>query len=294
MTPTPPISLLDFRQPDATDVPFEIGRLETTHRLRTSTRPHRHRFYQIIWIVDGAGMHVADFEEHAIRPQTVFLLSPGQVHLVRVDRPLCGYMLVFTADFLALDGLAANATAALPFFRPGTANPVLALADEEAEQLRSIAEDLLAEFAARAAWRREMLRARFQTLLLAFGRVARRTAVRAPPPASSVARFQVLIEDQFRRLHRVAEYARLLALTPGHLNDLTKAATGQTASTLLDARLILEAKRLLAHSDAPAAEVAADLGFPDPSYFGRFFRRHTAQSPRAFRAAIREKYQSDR
>src|SRR5919109_3462861 len=128
MTPAPPISVLNFRVPDATGVPFEIGRLETTHRLRTSKRPHRHRFYQIIWVADGAGVHAADFEEHAIRPQTVYLISPGQVHAVRVDRPLRGYMLVFTADFLALDGLAAqttdtidtiDATAGLPFFRPG-------------------------------------------------------------------------------------------------------------------------------------------------------------------------------
>jgi AraC-like DNA-binding protein len=294
VTPEPPISVLNFRVPDATGVPFEIGRLETTHRLRTSTRPHRHRFYQIIWVVDGAGVHAADFEEHAIRPQTVFLISAGQVHLVRVDRPLRGYMLVFTADFLALDGLAAGATAVLPFFRPGASNPVLALADDDAEQLCGIAEALLAEFASRAAWRPEMLRAHFQILLLSLGRVARRQEVGVVPPASSVARFQALIEDQFRHLHQVAEYARLLALTPGHLNDLTKAATGQTASALIDARLVLEAKRLLVHSDAPAAEIAADLGFPDPAYFGRFFRRHTEQSPAAFRATIREKYQTGR
>ena len=291
MTPEPPISILDFRLPNATDVPFEIGRLETTHPLRTSKRPHRHRFYEIIWVVDGAGVHAVDFEEHAIRPQTVFLISPGQVHVVRVDRPLSGYMLLFTADFLALDGLAADAAADLPFFRPGVANPVLALADVEAAKLQAIAEDLLAEFASRAAWRQEMLRARFQTLLLFLGRVARRQQVTVAPVTSTVARFQVLIDDHFRCMHRVAEYAGLLALTPGHLNDLTKAATGQTASSLIKARIVLEAKRLLAHSDAPVAEIAADLGFPDPSYFGRFFQRHVGQSPGGFRATIREKYQ---
>jgi AraC family transcriptional regulator, transcriptional activator of pobA len=113
-------------------------------------------------------------------------------------------------------------------------------------------------------------------------------------PQSSIARFQALIDEHFRRRHRVAEYAGLLGLTPGHLNDLTKAATGQTASALIDARLILEAKRLLAHSDATTAQIAADLGFEDPSYFGRFFRRHADQAPGAFRATIREKYQGDR
>jgi AraC family transcriptional activator of pobA len=294
VTPEPPISILDFRLPEATAVPFEIGRLETTHRLRTSKRPHRHRYYMILWVVDGAGVHAADFEERPIRPHTVFLVSPGQVHAVRVDRPLRGYMLLFTADFLALDGPASEATAGLPFFRPGVANPVLSLTDEEAGTLRAMADDLLAEQASSAAWRRDMLRARLQVLLLSLGRVARRQGVQVAPPASPVARFQALIDDHYRQVHRVAGYARLLAVTPGHLNDLIKAATGQTASALIEARLLLEAKRLLAHSDAPAAEIAAHLGFPDPSYFGRFFRRHVGRSPGAFRAQIREKYQDDR
>ena len=294
MTVEPPISVLDFLSSDATDVPFEIGRLETTHQLPTTGRPHRHSYYQIIWVVDGAGVHAVDFEEHAIRPPVVFLISPGQVHAVRVDRPLAGYMLLFTADFFALDGFASDAAADLPFFRLGVANPALALTDGEAAQLRAIAEDLLVEFASRADWRREMLRARFQTLLLALGRVARRHEVRVAPATSSVARFRALVEEHFRRTHRVAEYGRLLALTPGHLNDLAKAATGQTASALIESRVLLEAKRLLAHSDAPAAEIAAQLGFPDASYFGRFFRRHTQQSPGAFRAAIRDKYHRDR
>ena len=63
---------------------------------------------------------------------------------------------------------------------------------------------------------------------------------------------------------------------------------------MIEARRVLEAKRLLAHSDAPVAEIAARLAFADASYFGRFFRRHVAQSPGAFRAAIREKYHDDR
>jgi hypothetical protein len=65
-----PISTLEFRLADPADVPFEIGRLETTHRLRTSRRPHRHGFHEILWVVDGAGSRIVDFEERAIQPQS--------------------------------------------------------------------------------------------------------------------------------------------------------------------------------------------------------------------------------
>ena len=293
MPSEPPISILDFRLSDASAVPFEIGRLETTHRIGTSDRPHRHSYYQVIWATAGAGVNVTDFEEHPIRPESIFLMSPGQVHTIRVDRRLHGYMLLFTAEFLALDAATvdASAMANLPFFRPGVPNPVLTPTSQESLRLRQIAEDLIAEFAAEAPWRRDMLRARLQTLLIAFGRVALRRGARVVPPTSSVARFQALVDTEFRRLHRVSDYARLLALTPGHLNDLTKAATGQSASALIDARVVLEAKRLLAHSEAPSGEIAAHLGFPDPSYFGRFFRRHVSLSPGAFRTTIREQSQ---
>ena len=290
---TSPISALEFRQPDNTGVLFDIGRLESTHPIQIEW-PHRHTFYEIIWVIDGAGVHAADFEEHAIGPQTVFLVSPRQVHAMRVDSPLSGYKLAFTADFFVLDGRVADAVADLPFFRVGASNPVLTPAGEEAARLRLITEDLLAEFTSRASWRREMLRARFQSLVLTLGRVAQRQGVKAPPVTGTSAKFRALVDKHFRRLHRVADYAALLALTPGHLNRLSKEATGEPASAVIEARLVLEAKRLLVHSDAPAAEIAAELGFPDPSYFGRFFRRHVGQSPRAFRAAMREKYQNKR
>ena len=293
MAPTLPIVALDFRQPDNTGVLFDIGRLESTHPVQIEW-PHRHTFYEIIWIVDGDGVHAADFEEHPIGPHTVFLISPGQVHAMRVDRALAGFRLTFTSDFFVLDGRVADAVADLPFFRVGTPNPVLAPTGEEASLLQPIAEDLLAEFTSRASWRREMLRARFQTLLLTLGRIAQRQHVHVPPLTGTAARFHALIDQHFHHLHRVADYAALLALTPGHLNRVSQNATGQPASSAIDARRALEAKRLLAHSDAPAAEIAAQLGFPDPSYFGRFFRRHAAQSPRAFRTEMREKYQNNR
>lgn len=294
-SPTSVIATLPFRLPADDTLPFEIGRLETTHSLRSAARPHRHRFYEIIWVRDGSGLHTIDFQDHAIGPRSLFLLSPGQVHAVRIDAPLSGFLILFTADFLGLDATNSRLPATLPFFRAGALNPVLTLTAPEASSLQHCIEHLEAEFGTTAPARHEMLRTYLQILVLSISRlvsVRQPTATSTPTPVQQ--QFDQLIEQHYRRTMRVAEYADMLALTPGHLNDLIKSASGQTASARIAERVALEAKRLLAHSDQQVAQIAAALGFADPAYFGRFFRRHTGKTPGQFRAAIREKYQTDR
>jgi AraC-like DNA-binding protein len=75
-------------------------------------------------------------------------------------------------------------------------------------------------------------------------------------------------------------------VTERGLNEATRRALGSTAAQLIRARLILEAKRLLAHSDANVASVADSLSFEDPAYFSRWFKKHTGSSPLEFRRSI--------
>lgn len=292
--PDRPIATLDFRRARADAVPFEIGRVETTRPPRAGRRPHRHSHYEILWITDGAGTHTIDFREYPVAPGAVFLLPPGPVHSLRVERPLSGFKIFFTAEFLALDTPLRDPPSPLPFFRPGEPDAVLFLTAPEAGRVGRIVEDLEAEFRADEPGRREMLRAHLQVLLLTLGRLALGRGDLPAPPPPLARQFLLLVEEHFRHTTRVGDYARLLAVTPGHLGDAVKAATGKTAGAHLAGRALLEAKRLLTHSDRTSAEIAAELGFADPSYFGRFFRRHEGRSPGAFRAASRGKYQDTR
>jgi AraC-like DNA-binding protein len=93
---------------------------------------------------------------------------------------------------------------------------------------------------------------------------------------------------------RVADYARRLHVSAPHLTAVVTAATGRPPGAHVRAGLALEAKRLLAHTDLTAAGVAARLGFRDPAYFGRFFRREAGESPERFRRRIRGKSQTSR
>jgi AraC family transcriptional activator of pobA len=103
-----------------------------------------------------------------------------------------------------------------------------------------------------------------------------------------VQRFQGLVERDFARRHRVSDYASALGLTPGHLNALCRTQLRQTASACIHGRQVLEAKRLLLYSDLTVAEVADRLGFGDPAYFSRFFRREAGSAPAAYRAQKRQ------
>jgi AraC family transcriptional regulator, transcriptional activator of pobA len=96
-------------------------------------------------------------------------------------------------------------------------------------------------------------------------------------------RFRLLIESYYAKRWPVRRYARQLALSESGLNRLCMTSTGHTAFDLIQQRLALEARRRLVYVAAPVAAIAAELGFKDPAYFCRFFRKHTGLSPSAFR-----------
>ncbi len=97
------------------------------------------------------------------------------------------------------------------------------------------------------------------------------------------ARFRQLLEDNYKSHWPVESYADALGIPPARLNRICRSTTEKTAGALIQDRLTLEAQRLLIYTNATASMVAAELGFQDPAYFARFFKRRTGLSPIAFR-----------
>ena len=99
-----------------------------------------------------------------------------------------------------------------------------------------------------------------------------------------------MINASFRELKEVGDYAAGLNISAGHLSEVVKVQSGKPAIKHIHERLILEAKRLLFHTNTPLKEIAYELGFSDASYFNRFFKRETDLTPAAYRSKIREMY----
>lgn len=95
------------------------------------------------------------------------------------------------------------------------------------------------------------------------------------------------IDRSFATWHQVNDYAARLGYSTRTLNRLARDNTGLSAKQLIDDRIILEAKRLLSHADAPVADIATQLGFDDPSNFSTYFHRRTQLTPGTFRSQAR-------
>ena len=105
-----------------------------------------------------------------------------------------------------------------------------------------------------------------------------------------VTQYYDLVNQYFRQLKNVGEYADKLNITASHLNETIKKSIGKTAKEIITDRLIAESKRLLYFDDISMKEIAVHLDFTEINYFNTFFKKHTGEPPMAFRNRIREKY----
>ncbi len=107
------------------------------------------------------------------------------------------------------------------------------------------------------------------------------------PTSEAFDQFRAQVETDFAQHRSVAWYAERLGYSSRTLNRVAQAGAGLSAKDLIDRRVILEAKRLLAHETVPASDVAARLSFEDPANFSAYFRARTGMSPGAFRRHVR-------
>jgi AraC family transcriptional regulator, transcriptional activator of pobA len=273
-------------------LPFEINSLEESARAARAGYPHRHSFYQVLFLTGGRGQHVVDFTSDSLAPPCLYFISPGQVHFWELEEPPAGKVIRFAPDFLVLPAGGETSLHELAFFHATEGAPCLRLEREAAEPFTGLIDRLEEEYVEPGFGRASVLRSYLNVLLVHIQRRWQAAESRVQDHASSVVRqFKKMLSEHFLVNRTVSSYADALGLTPGHLSETIKLVTRRTAGELIRDEVTTEAKRLLAHSDLTVAEVAYRLHFEDPSYFGRFFRRESGSSPAAFRKAFREKYQ---
>ena len=236
---------------------------------------HLHGFYEIIWFQKGSGTHYVDFNQYAIAPGTIIFISPGQIHSFDTKHDQEGYVLKICAelfdDFVSLSCVTVQDkdSAALEM-----------LIGAMQEELKK--EDSLGH--------REALHALVKLFVIMVRRSYAEINPSAPNPHKvsykAFLNFRKLIEENYCRLHTVKDYASLLNVSSKTLTLYVNECSKYSPLELINNRIILEAKRLLRYSVLSVKEIAFRLGFEDPSYFAKFFKRLVKQSPADYRESF--------
>jgi AraC family transcriptional activator of pobA len=247
---------------------------------------HVHRgLHQALWLHRGHVEALLDESRASGDGPLFFAIPPGAVHAFRFSPGSEGFVLTVNATVLAEgDTDAVGPALDALFTAPRCLN--LETTSPEVARLHALFEALHAESHAtgRASGPVPMWLARGIVWRLAqWAEHAQQSARRHAGRHSLYTRWLVLLETHYRSHWPVSRYARQLGLTTERLNRIVRAETGHNALRLIHDRLAREASRWLVHMPAPVSKLAFELGFNDPAYFCRFFKKHTGLSPRAYR-----------
>ncbi|HEY0254826.1 MAG TPA: helix-turn-helix domain-containing protein [Kofleriaceae bacterium] len=283
---------LAFRHNTKPGLGFEILSLaalfarETAGLLPESLfAPQRPQFHMVIVGTKGKGTLVVDFTPCEIGVGKVAVFAGGRIQQYRPAKGLDAYLLVFSPEFVALgtDVREVDPLRSPHIFSIHWQRPVITPNARDLEEIHALCEQLAAEHAKPIdAVHAALLSALLRAVLLKLERYVSEDAI---PPAE-LQRFFTILERDIAKTRSVAHYAKAAGISSRRLGELLLAHTGRSTKQVLDERIVLEHKRLLAHTDISVKELADRTGFAEPTNLVKFFRHHTGMTPLEFRTKL--------
>ena len=251
---------------------------------KLSVIPHRHDHYELMLVTHGEGIHYIDFKPYEVKANRLYFIQPGQVHLID-DFDRDGWLIMFGEEmfkrFLNIHHHE-NETGLLDSYTPA---PFIDLS----EDLKPIAAFIIQQLQHQLAQPRPdtQIMLHYTSLLLLH---ANKEHIVQYPQVQGAGlnrglfhQLKQLIEQHFKQQHLASFYADALAVDIKKLNNVCRDATKLTVFELLQERLLTESKILLQTSERSVKEISYELGFNDPAFFGRFFKKHSGVTPATFR-----------
>lgn len=250
---------------------------------------HVHDFYEILWFQSEGGKHTVDFHEYGVHENMIFFLTPGETHFFDGKTQHKGVIIKLCTDFLRDEGDEADMFLKYNVLNAFDQSPYFTISPDGASRLKDIfrhmeEEQQMSDGMVHA----EMLRTLTKLFMLTAQRYGTRENISQLSLSNrhhyTYVEFKKNVENQFRSLHTVKEYADLQNVSTKTLTQCVTECSGKSPLTIINERIVLEAKRLLRFTDMMIKEIAFMLGYDDPSYFVKYFKRQTGYLPADFRA----------
>lgn len=263
----------------------EISARSAARNWQIDTHTHE-GLLQVLFVFSGTARVRLDNLEEDYEPPLAVVIPPGVIHAFKFMPQTEGCVL--TLDSAGLASQSEDATQMFAVLR-GAAEVIHLSGDDGqgARRIRGLLDQIEAEFRTpgAASVRLQVWLVRALLLLLVRERLRADDSANDGSGNRLMERFRQLVEAHYAEHWPVDSYAAALNITESRLNRLSRKLSGQTAFALTQERLLLEARRKLIYTATPVSQLAYELGFSDPAYFCRFFKKLTGQAPSAFRAA---------
>ncbi len=264
---------------------IEVVALDSLTKVNKAhlTTPHRTNFYHIFLFDNCQPTHFVDFEKIKIQPYTLLFIDKDRVHQFDQLLNYAGRVLIFTDDFFSdtkflrssilFNDISNQATIQL---NQQTIKQFISICDKITSEL-NLPDDEAKYFILKNHLHNFLLFAEREKRKQGFGNVKKGADL------DYTLQFRDLLENKFTKLKAVSDYSSQLCISEKRLGQATSKILGKSPKEIINERILLEAKRFLVYSHLTIKEVGQGLGFEDPAYFIRYFKKNTATTPVEFR-----------
>lgn len=241
--------------------------------------------FKIIWSREKEVQLVVDGYLVSLQQNEVIFCTP--LNILSIPKDNRGIVtFVFNKEFFCIQTHDDQVSCHGFLFFGSAQPPVIRLADHVSEDYELIYQLFIKDLAIKDHLQGEMLRSLLKRLLIISTRLLKQE-LQEPSIANTqldlVRQYNLLVDQHFRTLHQVQDYAKLLYKSPKTLSNIFTKYIGKSPLAIINERILLEAKRLLLYSSKTTDEIARDLGYSDAANFSRFFKKQAGENPSAFR-----------
>ena len=249
----------------------------------------RSDFFSVALLLNGHVNIKLNLKEQKISKNSMIFLVPNTLkQFLQASDDAKVYKVIFTTKFLLQIGIEAKEIEMIDF-NARTAEGSINLTDKETGTLKKIIEDLKekSDLIHEHPYGEDIVKYTFRIFLSEMAGIAVKHNISSSHKISRkqdlVMQFGTLVNSHFKENRSVKFYADHLAITPKYLTEIVHEVTGESASALIDEKVMYEAKVLLNNPRLSIAQIADTLHFSDQSFLGKFFKRHLGLSPSQYR-----------
>lgn len=241
-------------------------------------------YYKIIWARDSDCQIMVDGYKVVLeRHQVLFCTT---LNILEIPKESGIIAIVFNRAFYCIRDHDYEVSCNGILFFGSSQPPIITLCEKDVQSFEAMFTIFREEFETKDHIQGEMLRAILKRLLIKSSRLIKEMKNVSTLPNSQLdilRKFHILVEQHYKEKHKVSDYAELLFKSPKTLSNVFNKAEYPTPLSVINDRIILEAKRLLLFSNKSAEQIAYELGYNEGAHFSKFFKSHNGLPPMEFR-----------